>query len=42
MTRLLAMEPDARISNLKERFPIRLAENLDRWIDGLRKAGLPE
>ena len=34
--------PRLRISNLKDLFPIRRAEDFDRWTEGMRKAGLPE
>jgi hypothetical protein len=31
-----------RVSNLHNNFPIRDAEQLARWAEGLRRAGLPE
>ena len=40
--RLLQLDPALRISNLKERYPIRRPEDLARWSDGLRRAGLPD
>jgi hypothetical protein len=42
MTRLRQLMPELRISNLKDLWPIRRAEDFDRWADGLRKAGLPQ
>jgi TolB-like protein/class 3 adenylate cyclase/tetratricopeptide (TPR) repeat protein len=41
MTRLRQLDPDLRLSNLKELFPIRRSEDFARWAEGLRKAGLP-
>ena len=40
--RLRKIAPALRISNLGEWFPIRRQEDLSRWVEGLRKAGLPE
>jgi TolB-like protein len=40
--RLRKLDPDLRISNLLDRYPLRRSEDLARWADGLRKAGLPE
>jgi TolB-like protein len=42
MQHLRRIDPALRISNLKERHPIRRPEDLARFADGLRKAGLPE
>jgi TolB-like protein len=42
MRRIRQIDPALRISNLKDWYPIRRAEDFDRWVDGLRKAGLPE
>jgi tetratricopeptide (TPR) repeat protein len=42
MARLRQIDPELRISNLKDLFPIRRSEDFDRWAEGLRKAGLPE
>jgi tetratricopeptide (TPR) repeat protein len=42
MARLRQLAPELRISNLKDLWPIRRAEDFDRWAEGLRKAGLPE
>jgi tetratricopeptide (TPR) repeat protein len=39
---LRKLDPELRISNLKDRYPLRRAEDLARWADGLRRAGLPE
>jgi TolB-like protein len=40
--RLRHLQPQLRISDLMELFPLRRPEDRARWIDGLRKAGLPE
>lgn len=42
MTRLRQLEPQLRISDLMEVFPLRRPEDRLKWIEGLRKAGLPE
>jgi TolB-like protein/Tfp pilus assembly protein PilF len=42
MARLRRFVPAMRISNLTDHFPIRQREDLARWSEGLRKAGLPE
>ncbi|MFO1068392.1 MAG: adenylate/guanylate cyclase domain-containing protein [Geminicoccaceae bacterium] len=42
LQRLLAVEPTLRIANLTDHWPIRRPEDLARWRDGLRLAGLPE
>jgi len=42
IARLRELIPDLRISNLKEFFPLRRPQDLARFADGLRKAGLPE
>ena len=42
MARLRQTHPQLRISNLKDLWPIRRAEDFDRMAEGLRKAGLPE
>jgi TolB-like protein len=39
---LRQLDPELRISNLKDRYPLRRAEDLARWADGLRIAGVPE
>jgi TolB-like protein/Tfp pilus assembly protein PilF len=42
MARLRQLHPQLRISELMETLPLRRPEDRDKWIDGLRKAGLPE
>ena len=42
MARLRQLMPELRLSNLKDLFPIRRPDDFDRWVDGMRKAGLPE
>jgi hypothetical protein len=42
MARLRKIDPGLRVSNLREWFPIRREEDLSRWAEGLRLAGLPE
>ena len=42
MDRLRQIDPALRISNLKERHPIRRPADLARFAEGLRMAGLPE
>ena len=42
MARLRQLDPALRISNLQDRFPIQRSEDLARWVEGLRIAGLPE
>ena len=42
MEHLRQLDPALRVSNLKDWVPIRRAEDLAKWSDGLRKAGLPE
>jgi len=42
MERLRQIDPTLRISNLRDRHPIRRPDDLARFADGLRKAGLPE
>jgi adenylate cyclase len=43
MARALALDPDMRVSNLRDRVgPFQRAEDYARYVDGLRKAGLPE
>ena len=42
MAVLRRLDPDMRISNLEDRFPISRLQDFARWVDGLRKAGLPE
>jgi predicted Zn-dependent protease len=42
MTHLRELDPSLRLSNLTEVFPLRRQEDLARFAEGLRKAGLPE
>src|SRR5215475_6591575 len=42
MAHLRELDPSLRISNLAEVFPLRRSEDLAKFADGLRKAGLPE
>ena len=42
IARLYQHDPAARVSNLIDRFPLRRPEDLARFADGLRKAGLSE
>jgi hypothetical protein len=42
VVRLRELDPALRLSNLKDLFPIRRAEDFVRWEEGMRRAGLPE
>jgi tetratricopeptide (TPR) repeat protein len=42
MARLRRLAPDIRVSRLKDLMPLRRPEDLKRFTEGLRKAGLPE
>jgi TolB-like protein/DNA-binding winged helix-turn-helix (wHTH) protein len=42
MARLRQIDPALRVSNLKELTPLRRQEDMARFAEGLRKAGLPE
>jgi TolB-like protein len=42
MQRLRQNDPALRLSTLKDWLPIRRPEDFARWVEGLRKAGLPE
>jgi tetratricopeptide (TPR) repeat protein len=42
MDQLRQIDPTLRISNLKDRHPIRRPADLARFVEGLRLAGLPE
>ncbi len=42
MTRLRALQPTLRLSNLHEQIFLHRPEHMQRFIDGMRRAGLPE
>jgi TolB-like protein/class 3 adenylate cyclase len=42
MARLRELDPSLRLANLTEVFPLRRAEDLAKFAEGLRKAGLPD
>ena len=42
MARLRQLDPERRVSNLRDQFPARRPEDLAREEEGLCKAGLPE
>jgi TolB-like protein/tetratricopeptide (TPR) repeat protein len=42
VARILEIDPSMRLSNLQEFIPLRRPEDLERFTEGLRKAGLPE
>jgi adenylate cyclase len=42
MNRLRQIDSDLRVSNLKDLTPLRRAEDVTRYAEGMRKAGLPE
>jgi TolB-like protein/class 3 adenylate cyclase/Tfp pilus assembly protein PilF len=42
VTRVLEIDPSMRLSNLREFMPLRRPEDLERFAEGLRTAGLPE
>jgi TolB-like protein/DNA-binding SARP family transcriptional activator len=42
VARLRRIDPKLRLSNLRDSFPLRRPEDLGRWTEGLRRAGLPE
>jgi len=42
MQRLREYDPTLRVSNLKDWIQMRRPEDIARWTEGLRKAGLPE
>lgn len=42
VARMRSFQPDLRIADLVEVFPVRRPEHRNAWIEGLRKAGLPD
>jgi hypothetical protein len=42
MARVRELNPNLRLSNLKNFLVFRRSADFDRWYDGLRKAGLPD
>ena len=42
ISRLLVLDPDLRLSNLKDVIPLQKPEDLSRMAEALRRAGLPE
>jgi adenylate cyclase len=42
LTRLRQIDPALRVSNLKDLTPLRRPEDIARYAEGMRKAGLPE
>ena len=42
LTRMRQIDPELRIASLAELVPFRAAEDFARYVEGLRKAGLPE
>jgi hypothetical protein len=42
MARLREIDPTLRVSDIRHMFPFRRPEDLARYEEGLRKAGLPE
>jgi predicted Zn-dependent protease len=42
MARVRQLDPDLRLSNLHDLFPIRRPEDFARWAEGMRRAGLPK
>jgi TolB-like protein/Tfp pilus assembly protein PilF len=40
--RLHQLMPELRISDLRDTVPIRRSDQFDRWVEAMRKAGLPE
>ncbi len=39
---VLRLVPDTTLTGTKKRFPLRRESDLERFLDGLRKAGIPE
>jgi TolB-like protein len=42
MVRVRQLDPGLRISNVREWYPVRRDKDFDRFVEGLRKAGLPK
>jgi hypothetical protein len=42
VTRIRQLDPESRLSRIAEQAPFRRPEDISRYVDGLRKAGLPE
>jgi TolB-like protein len=42
MARLRQLDPTLRLSNLKDLIPVRRSEDFAKWVEGMRRAGLPE
>src|SRR5262245_25266604 len=42
VARMRSFKPDLRIADLVEVFPVRRPEHRSAWVEGLRKAGLPD
>jgi TolB-like protein/tetratricopeptide (TPR) repeat protein len=42
MERVQKLDPALRVSNLNDQFPLRRSEDNNKFVDGLRNAGLPE
>ena len=42
VARMRSFQPDLRIADLVKVFPVRRPEHRSAWIEGLRKAGLPD
>jgi hypothetical protein len=42
MDRLRQLNPDLRLSNLRDWLAFQRPEHADAWVDGLRRSGLPE
>jgi hypothetical protein len=42
VARILEIDPTMRLSNLQDFVPLRRPQDLERFAEGLRKAGLPE
>ena len=39
---ILTLQPDFTLADVRRRVPYKNSADLERWIGGLRKAGLPE